>query len=181
MNIAHYIEINSSGVVNLCGERLQLSSRGSKMLVELYRGHVGDYPKFFKMDIASRLGFVASELLLNREGQRFSERDDRAVIFAGNTDCMVQDMAYLATIADKDNYFPSPALFVYTLPNIVTGEIAIRNRYMGETMYYALPCEQQLGDMVRLALQNPHTSSVLAAWLEVRTPDDFLCKMQIII
>jgi hypothetical protein len=35
----------------------------------------------------------------------------------------------MATIA-------SPALFVYTLPNIVMGEIAIRNQFKGENTFF---------------------------------------------
>ena len=42
------------------------------------------------------------------------------------------------TIQHADSYYPSPALFVYTLPNIVTGEIAIRNKYYGETSFVGL-------------------------------------------
>ena len=31
-------------------------------LTQLYRQEVGDYPKFFKMDVLSRLGFLLTEL-----------------------------------------------------------------------------------------------------------------------
>ena len=46
------------------------------------------------------------------------------------------DQTYQQTIQSADNYFPSPAVFVYTLSNIVTGEIAIRHRIMGESTCY---------------------------------------------
>ena len=108
------------------------------MLVELYREYVKDYPKFFKMDTLSRLGFMAAELLLQAEGaERFVPREDRAVILANRSASIKNDKDYLETISEG-NYYPSPALFVYTLPNIVTGEIAIRNKYLGETAFYVL-------------------------------------------
>ena len=34
------------------------------------------------------------------------------------------------------NYFPSPAVFVYTLPNIVIGEISIRHKITGEGTFF---------------------------------------------
>ena len=77
---------------------------------------------------------MASELLLQAEGaERFVPREDRAVVFFNRSASLQADTAYQATIQDPDNFYPSPAAFVYTLPNIVTGEIAIRNKYFGET------------------------------------------------
>ena len=56
------------------------NEKGSAMLTELYRAYIGDYPKFFKMDTLSKLGFVASELLLQAEGKvRFEPCENRAV------------------------------------------------------------------------------------------------------
>ena len=43
------------------GKALAHKETGSALLTELYRTHIGDYTKFFKMDILSKLGFVASE------------------------------------------------------------------------------------------------------------------------
>ena len=60
------------------GNPLMHNEKGSALLTELYRNHIGDYPKFFKMDTLSKLGFIASELLLNAEGNRsFEPRDSR--------------------------------------------------------------------------------------------------------
>ena len=96
-------------------------------------------PKFYKMDPLCRLGFVASELLLQAEGdRRDTPRDDRAIILFNRSSSIQADEAYQASIQDAEDYFPSPAAFVYTLPNIVTGEIAIRNHYQGETSFYIL-------------------------------------------
>ena len=46
------------------GKALNHKEKGAALLTELYRAHIGDYPKFFKMDTLCKLGFVASELLL---------------------------------------------------------------------------------------------------------------------
>ena len=53
---------------------------GNTSLTGLYAEKVGNYPKFFKMDTLSKLGFLATELLLEGEADRFISREDRAVL-----------------------------------------------------------------------------------------------------
>lgn len=108
------------------------------MLVYAYRQLVRSYPKFFKMDGLSRLGFIATELLLMDDLNCIDPSDNTAVIFFNRGGSIDNDRDYQKTISDKENFYPSPAIFVYTLPNIVTGEIAIRNHFHGETSFYVL-------------------------------------------
>ena len=100
---------------------------GGADLTALYRARVGDYPKFFKMDTACKLGFLLAEQLADEP--RFTPREDRAVLMFSTCGSLCNDRHYEETVRE----FPSPSLFVYTLPNIITGEIAIRNKYEGET------------------------------------------------
>ena len=64
--------------------------------------------------------------------------------------------------------FPSPALFVYTLPNIVAGEMAIRNKLAGETSAFVLEKydQEQLWALVREAFQDRCTESAVVAWVD---------------
>lgn len=170
--------------VTVNGQVLAHKETGSAMLTELYRNHIGDYPKFFKMDTLCKLGFVASELLLQAEGKiRFEPCEDRAVIFFNRCSSLQADTAYQATIQDPDNFFPSPAAFVYTLPNIVTGEIAIRNKYYGETSFIVLSdydptvMEQQLQN----AFLDPMTTSILGGWLDCTDENHFEAELSIIL
>ena len=105
---------------------------GGTDLTALYRAAVGDYPKFFKMDTACKLGFLLAEQLADEP--RFMPREDRAVLMFSTCGSLCNDRHYEETVRE----FPSPSLFVYTLPNIITGEIAIRNKYEGETSAYVL-------------------------------------------
>ena len=162
--------------VRIDGQVLRHNENGAAMLTELYRTHVSDYPKFFKMDTLSKLGFVASELLLQAEGgERFVAREDRAVVFFNRSASLQADTAYQATIQDPDNFYPSPAAFVYTLPNIVTGEIAIRNKYFGETSFIVLPENdpQILARELQNAFFDPMTTSVLGGWLDCTDENHF--------
>ena len=153
----------------LNGKQIPTTEKGEALLTELYRTYVKDYLKFFKMDTLSRLGFIASEVLLqNVQEERFVPREDRAVVLANKSASLKNDTDYQATIL-PDNYYPSPSLFVYTLPNIVTGEIAIRNKYFGESSFYVLNREADLQPLAHLAMQQPNTCSVLTGWVECST------------
>lgn len=170
--------------VKVDGKMLRHDENGAAMLTELYRTHVGDYPKFFKMDTLSKLGFVASELLLQAEGgERFVPREDRAVVFFNRSASLQADTAYQATIQDPDNFYPSPAAFVYTLPNIVTGEIAIRNKYFGETSFIVLPenDSQIMARELQNAFLDPMTTSVLGGWLDCTDENHFEAHIFLIV
>ena len=160
---------------------LTFDSTGAELLVEIYRKIVGYYPKFFKMDPLARLGFVASELLLNEEAPRRTDCEDRAVILFNRSASLADDVEYQKTIG-KENFFPSPAVFVYTLPNIVTGEIAIRNKYYGETSFYVLENKDEavMKEVVGQAFQDPVTESAIAGWLECSDPGHFEADLYLI-
>ena len=176
------VYINSETVM-VNGKSLAHKEKGAALLTELYRNLIGDYPKFFKMDTLCKLGFVASELLLQAEGApRFEPREDRAVIFFNRNASLQADTAYQVTIQDPENFFPSPAAFVYTLPNIVTGEIAIRNKYYGETSFIVLEdCNENiLARELQNAFQDPMTTSILGGWLDCTDEDHFEAEIYLL-
>ncbi len=174
MKIVREIEITATSVL-LDGQPVQVQQSGEKMLVELYRRYAGDYPKFFKMDTLSRLGFIAAEMLLKIEDPKDENALPSAIILANRSASIKNDRDYLATISEG-NYYPSPALFVYTLPNIVTGEIAIRHHIQGETSFYILESPQQLDAIIA----STPFESALAGWCECSTKDNFYAKLQLI-
>ena len=133
-------------------------------LVEHYRTQVGDYPKFFKMDPLSRLGFVASEMLLKQLGNQ--PIGQYGVLLFNRSASLADDLAYQATIEDAENRFPSPSLFVYTLPNIVTGEIAIRNHFLTETNFMVLDAPH-VGVMAAQIAVAAEREPQIAGWCEV--------------
>ncbi|MDR1557958.1 MAG: hypothetical protein LBS88_13160 [Tannerellaceae bacterium] len=154
--------------VSVNGKELPVSSGDGRFLAAVYRTLGIDYPKFFKMDNLSKLGFLASELLLREDRPRFVPREDCAVICFNRSASLDADTLYQATIGPGEDYFPSPSLFVYTLPNIVTAEIAIRNKLYGETSFYI--CEafsaHQLFTTVSHAFADSSIRSALAGWTE---------------
>lgn len=131
----------------------------------LYRSLNVNYPKFFKMDSLCRLGFVATELLLKECGDEI-DAENTALILANHSASIQNDTAYQATIADPQSFFPSPALFVYTLPNIVAGELAIRHHLFGETSFYILEKETDLQPIIDATICSPNINSAIVGWLE---------------
>lgn len=102
-----------------------------------YKNFQLNYPKFYKMDHLCKLAFVASDLLLKSNPilQKYAP-EDVSIIIANSASSLEIDTEHQNTISDKNNYFPSPAVFVYTLPNILIGEIAIRNCIKGENTFF---------------------------------------------
>ena len=96
--LKHFVVITPE-IVKLNGISINHTEKGNALLTELYRTYMGDYPKFFKMDTLSKLGFVASEMLLKDEGQeRFVPREDRAIVLFNKTASLQADTNYQATI-----------------------------------------------------------------------------------
>lgn len=149
------------------------------LLTSLYKQMIGDYPKFYKMDGLSRLGFVASEILLNAEKEETEE--EKAIIFFNHSSSIASDRNYKESIKDKDNYFPSPSIFVYTLPNIVTGEIAIRNHFQGETSFFILPDkdEKMMEEILQASCRDAQSKNFLTGWIDYEDERHFEAELKI--
>lgn len=155
------------------------NGQGLELLVSAFKSLGTGYAKFYKMDTLSKLGFLASEILLGGEEDRFAGREDRAVALMNSSSSLCDDRHYVGTIENPDNYFPSPSVFVYTLPNIVTGEIAIRNKYYGQTCFHVLqsPDTEQIYGIVSDIFRDRMTASAICGWAECKSDDDFLAVM----
>ena len=145
----------------------------------LYREFVGDYPKFFKMDALCKLGFIGAELLLRDVTPE--EKENATIILFNRNGSLITDRNYSKTITD-DNYFPSPSLFVYTLANIVTGEIAIRHKIYGETSFYVL-AKPDTALMETVAADAYLTSSptfILTGWVDYNDENNYLADLKLV-
>lgn len=172
--------------VEVDGKPLDTASTGADMLTELYRCHIHDYPKYYKMDPLCRLGFVATELLLKaeKEGmhQSVTDHSSRAVILFNNSSSIMADAAYHQSICKAEDYYPSPAAFVYTLPNIVTGEIAIRNGYHGDTEFFILPEKNPavMQQVVQATLCGSGTTTAICGWLDYASATTFEAEINLV-
>ena len=189
MSISHTVALSSEGTILLDGKAIDILGRakrqsrahekGKNMLTQLYKQYIGDYPRYYKMDILSKVAFICSELLLQAEGRRDKHNEDRAVILFNHSSAVVSDRNFLATIADE--FYPSPSVFVYTLPNIATGEIAIRNGYHGETSFYILPSKSAeiMNKIIDASFRDKAMQSVITGWVDCDDENNFLAEMMI--
>lgn len=138
----------------------------SGFLLSVYQHFAFNYPKFYKMDNLSKLGWLAAEILLQGGFKQVNYRpQDVGVVLANSNSSLDNDLKYFETIKDV----PSPAVFVYTLPNIVTGEICIRNNFKGEDAFFIQDAFDApfIAQQVNYLLGKDLLQACLCGWVEV--------------
>ncbi len=156
------------GEVHINGELFCQHMDEDPFLRSVYK-HIGlSYPKFFKMDELSRLGFIGAEMTLMRSELENYADDEVAVIFSNRSSSLQTDFQYYDTLKGG---IASPALFVYTLPNIEVGEICIRHKLYGENNF--LITERfdaaQLLEQCEALFADNAAKAVLIGWTEVES------------
>jgi hypothetical protein len=102
-------------------------------LLSLYQYLDVKYPKFYKMDNLCKLGWLAAEILLKDSFKPDKYKpEETGVVLSNASSSLDTDIRYFETAKD----IASPALFVYTLPNIIIGEICIRHHFKGENAFF---------------------------------------------
>lgn len=170
--IVSYCKIKNDTVwVN--GEKINIDNKSvdfSAFLVNLYRQMNLNYPKFFKMDNLCKLGLLAAEMVIqnNSKPENF-EKDKVAIFLSNNSSSIETDRNHLKTIINKNDYFPSPAVFVYTLPNIIIGEIAIKHKFTGENAFFVSETfdANLMHTYTSIALKSYHTTDAVCGWVNV--------------
>ena len=158
--------------VSLNGQKLvEVDAHESleKSLVQTYRFLGLNYLKFFKMDNLSKLAILATESILkDTELNEMTDKRDVAVVLVNASSSLVADTNYQKTINDPENYFPSPSLFVYTLPNITIGEICIKHKIYGENVFLISQKfdAQILYFYVNELFENTDTRHCITGWVE---------------
>jgi len=146
----------------------------SKYIRTLYRYMKLDYTKFFKMDGLSKLGFMSVELLLQEENIIEKYPSEKIGIILSNASSSLEvDEKHQNSIIDRRQYFPSPSNFVYTLPNIMAGEVAIRHRFNGENSVMISECfrPEMLYDICTAAFSNDVLQLCICGWVEKYAED----------
>ncbi len=132
-----------------------------------YQNFEINYPKFFKMDNLSKLAFLGSELLLKTVIDPLIE-NNIALLFANKSSSLDTDVKYQESISDPESYFPSPAVFVYTLPNICLGEISIKHQLKSENSFFIFDAfnSEFMMNYANILLNTKKADKVLCGWVE---------------
>lgn len=119
--------------------------------------------KFYKMDDMGKLGYVASHLLVN--GIEFAP-EEMAVILQNRSASLDTDIRHQENISSGPG--ASPAVFVYTLPNVASGEISISLGIKGEnTFFISSEYEhERIMEYADIVLSRTKARYCMAGWLE---------------
>lgn len=128
------IEVSKSTITTLASVELKQDT------TQNYKGHIRQVYKalnranlkFYKMDDLSKLGYVLSEQLMQQITLPI-DKSRVALLLCNESSSLVSDAKHQLLIDQKE--VVSPAIFVYTLPNIVSGEICIRHKIKGENTF----------------------------------------------
>jgi hypothetical protein len=182
--ITRYIQLQDyrvllNGIVNYVSE---VGSVG-KVIRSVYHHYNIDYPKFFKMDNLSKLGFLSAEILL--QGTDILQKypcEEIAIILENASSSLESDEKHQESIRDRNKYFPSPSVFVYTLPNIMASEIAIRHRIKGENTVFIFEQFDPgfIYHYVSELFRNQRVNCCLSGWIECYGDhyQSFLCIIE---
>jgi hypothetical protein len=158
-----------NGKLSLNGKVVSASSASAfeEMMDEFYRSNDLAYPKFHKMDDLSKLGFLTAEIILKDFDFKKSYAEDRiGVVLSNRSSSLDTDIKYNKMLG---NGIASPAVFVYTLPNILIGEICIRNKIKGESVFFVSD-EYQISNQVsyiHLLLESGIVDVCIGGWVEL--------------
>lgn len=137
-------------------------------LTDVYKALGMNYPKFHKMDPLCKLGIIASEAALNNTDFLSRHASENIGIILSNTASSLEtDRNHQLSINDAGKYLPSPSIFVYTLPNIVIGELAIKYKLTGENAFFVSDTfnAKLLEEQNLMLLKQNAASSVISGWV----------------
>ncbi len=180
LNITNYISIKEN-VVRMTGEKIFSVEQDvpfKDFAKACYKNYKINYSKFYKMDKLSKLGFLASEILLQGNVLENYKSEDIAIILANSSSSLNNDKEYQQSI----NEIPSPSIFVYTLPNIVIGEICIKNNIKGEAAFFLQEAfdTKFIKNYVDALLTSGAAKACITGWVEIDMEDNYHAVLYLI-
>jgi 3-oxoacyl-(acyl-carrier-protein) synthase len=129
-----------------------------------------DDRKFYKMDDLSKLGYIAAACLFAGMNEAsLCEPQEKGIVLSNASSSLDSDRKHLHEINTLGNREASPAIFVYTLPNVMMGELCIRYKIQGENTFFITPHYEE--DLIRryaeLAMERQQLRACLIGWCEL--------------
>lgn len=157
----------------------------AQFIREAYKNIGGSNMKFYKMDDLCKLGYTAAEYLLKEKGEEEkgkekegedNERETKSflpeeigILLVNSASSLNTDIHHQKIINREGDHAASPAVFVYTLPNVVAGEICIRHKIQGENTFFI---EQKfdadrLEEYARIVMKKGKLKACITGWCEL--------------
>ena len=182
---AEYKEVKTlciqPGQVVFDGKAESYESTGSALVSEIFKKKLSDGSRFFKMDLFSRLAYVATGLIAKDSLAGYAPEDIALFIFTRNGSVLA-DRKHLSTFSNPEDFYPSPAVFINTLPNVVLGEIAVMNTIKGETTLVMLPYRDDdlMDSLVKTSLASTRPSVMIYGWIDCDAEDSFVADLKML-
>lgn len=152
------------------------STEFAQFIREGYKDFGEQNQKFYKMDNQCKLGYIASLHLL--KDYTFSPLD-MGIVLANQSSSLDTDKKHQALLNREE--MASPSIFVYTLPNIVAGEICIRHKIQGENTFFVTNKfdERKLKEYAQLAMLDTNLKYCIYGWCEY-LDDNYFAELRLI-
>lgn len=165
--IKSYCHITNDKII--CDDDIILERTHSESMDEflkrIYQKSETNYPKYHKMDLLCKATFLAAEFISKKENIYETET---ALVFCNQSSSMISDEKHALSIYGEEST-ASPAVFVYTLPNIALGEISIRHKLLSENVFFIFDkfTPEFLAPYASQNLTDKKSDLVLAGWTEI--------------
>ena len=171
----HTICLNGKTIFNA-----EASLNLNDFLFKAYKELDIKYPKFHKMDSVSKLGILTASLLFRQKNIQH-EPLNTGIMISSNSGCYVTDENYIKAV-QEDPETSYPALFTYTLPSIVMGEICIKENIQGENLYVLSDSFDRsfLHQMAEIMIQEKGMKKCLIGWIEIRDDNTYKSYLELI-
>lgn len=162
----------------ICDDEIILERNESEstdeFLKRIYQLSEANYPKYHKMDLLCKTTFLAAEFISKKQNLYETET---ALVLSNHSSSMVSDEKHALSIYSEEST-ASPAVFVYTLPNIALGEISIRHKLLSENVFFIFDkfTPEFIVNYTEQTLNEKKAEMVLGGWAEIdeKTTDVFL-------
>ena len=135
-SIISYCSIQDGTISALNQTDLAFNTDINDFLKESYQALDMNYPKYYKMDNLCKIALIAVEYLLKDLTIKIG-CDNLALSFVNSDSSLDSDWKHQQLV--NQNKKVSPSIFVYTLPNILIGELAIKHQWHGENLFILAP------------------------------------------
>ncbi len=170
----------SPSEVRIDDEKICFEHSGFALLTEIYRKCLPDDARFYKMDPYSRLAYTGAALALKDAPGNIDPCRVILLLFTENGSVLA-DRRHLSTFRGAEGFYPSPAVFVNTIPNAVLGEIAAQYGIKGETDLVMLPRrdEDLMRTVTEVTLNAVRPDAAVCGWADCLGEDSFSADIRL--
>ena len=130
---------------------------------DTYKKSGGNNMKFYKMDDLCKLGYTAVEYLLKEKN---FQPEEIGILLVNAAASLNTDIRHQMIINQEGDHAASPTVFVYTLPNVVAGEICIRHKIQGENTFFIEKefDADKLEEYARIVMKKGNLKACITGW-----------------